>query len=85
MTRWGQVSQLYEICETKEGMTGLVPRGSAVGDQILVLYGVHVPFVMRPVMRGYPPHTLVGGCYVNGIMDGEVMEGSYEEVEICLV
>lgn len=85
MTRWQQVSQLYEICETKKGMIGLVPRGSVVGDQIFVLYSGHVPFVMRPVMRGYPPYTLVGGCYVNGIMDGEAMEGRYEEVEICLV
>ena len=45
-------------------------------DLICVLFGAQIPFVLRPNGEYY---TLMGPCYVHGVMDGEAM--SMEEAE----
>jgi hypothetical protein len=50
-----------------------------VGDQVFVVGGPDVPFILRQfdgdrtasLQSGY---RLIGDCYVHGIMDGEVYE-----------
>ncbi|KAL8647123.1 MAG: hypothetical protein Q9226_006565 [Calogaya cf. arnoldii] len=51
---------------------GLLPRNSQKGDQIAIIAGSDVPFVMR---KGAQDGTfrLVGDCYVHGMMRGEMM------------
>jgi len=48
-----------------------------------VLYGVETPFVLRPVEGA--KHTIVGDCYLHGMMDGEALNYGYakQEFQIC--
>jgi hypothetical protein len=55
---------------TQAGYMGLgKPK---VGDEIYVLFGGNVPFVLRPVANT-TYFSLIGDCYLHGIMDGEAM------------
>lgn len=61
-----------KFCVTESGRFGQVPLDSKLGDRICVLTGGEVPFVVRPTGRG--TYTLLGECYVDGIMDGEALQ-----------
>jgi len=63
------------------GYAGLAPRGSRVGDMVVIVEGSDVPFVMR--LRG-ELWELVGACYVHGIM-GEQMYRPEKCVYMMLV
>jgi hypothetical protein len=54
--------------------TGLSPMAAQVGDEICILYGCSVPVVLR--LEG-DHWLLVGECYVDGIMDGEAVDGEF--------
>ena len=56
---------------TAEGYMGLGPAAAKVGDQICVLHGGQVLYVLRA--RSANEHEFVGECYVHGLMDGEAM------------
>lgn len=51
------------------GHVGLAPASAQPGDYICILFGCHVPIVLRPSSEGC--FVLVGEAYVYGIMDGE--------------
>ena len=51
------------------GHVGMVPSHAQPGDIICILFGVHVPFVLRPLDSEM--FELVGESYVHGLMDGE--------------
>ncbi|KAF2109649.1 heterokaryon incompatibility protein-domain-containing protein [Lophiotrema nucula] len=66
---------------TKAGRMGLGPHTTQPGDKIFVLWGGDVPFILRanterPHERECPQDTtetcmtLVGDCYLHGVMDG---------------
>lgn len=56
---------------TSEGHLGLGPAGMMSGDVIALLFGGRVPFVLRRVDgEGW---RFVGECYVDGVMQGEVL------------
>jgi hypothetical protein len=71
------------FCMTARGYMSLVPPNSKAGDVVCVLFGSQTPFVLRPESerRSEPMetvdslgiYTLVGECYVNGMMDGEML------------
>jgi hypothetical protein len=71
---------------TKKGYIGMGPLDTRPGDQVWVLYGGLVPFVLRGVgadkRNGEAREfTLVGDAYVHGVMDGEaVRDGEAESV-----
>ncbi|KAK4499939.1 hypothetical protein PRZ48_008125 [Zasmidium cellare] len=67
---------------TGTGRLGLVCADASVGDQVWVLRGGRVPFVLRGKGEGY---GLVGDCYLNGGMDEEGVDGGVgvKEVTIC--
>lgn len=70
---------------TKKGYIGL--GSPQVGDEIWVLFGGNVPFVLRKCSNS-ANRLLVGDCYVQGIMDGEAMlngDGSSREGEIVVL
>ncbi|KAK1979394.1 hypothetical protein LZ30DRAFT_726354 [Colletotrichum cereale] len=60
---------------TEEGWIGFGPDTMRNGDVIAVLSGGDVPFVLRPTQDGY---TLIGECYVEGIMYGEMVRAQLE-------
>jgi hypothetical protein len=67
---------------SESGRMGWIPENAIRGDVIAVLTGGRVPFVLRPVENGY---RLLGGAYVQGIMDGEVMTDDTELDYITLI
>ncbi|KAF2875646.1 heterokaryon incompatibility protein-domain-containing protein [Massariosphaeria phaeospora] len=77
---------------TKTGMLGLGPYNTMPGDEVHVLIGANVPFVLCPHrkrLKKYAPnsvfessvrqYTMIGDGYVHGIMNGEAMEERGED------
>ena len=63
---------------TQQGYMGIGPWNSEVGDELWVLFGGRVPFVLRPyttcdLNESLKSYTLVGDCYVHGCMQGQLM------------
>lgn len=68
---------------TADGHIGLGPGRMREGDVVSVLYGAHWPFILRPHGDAF---LLVGYCYVDGMMHGEMLErDDILEQQICLV
>jgi hypothetical protein len=77
---------------TREGHLGLGPNALQVGDEVYVINGSNVPFVLRKSDRfnlGRQPEDgsqmipflmfrLIGDCYVRGFMDGEACQDGGE-------
>jgi hypothetical protein len=63
------------FCITREGYIGLVPLLSKVGDVIVIFCGATTPHVLRQI-EGSSYFSLVGECYIHGMMDGEMMKKS---------
>lgn len=64
-----------ELFRTKNGYLGIGMPSIRKGDQIWVLDGSRVPFVLRPLSTGSncPRYQFMGESYVHGVMYGEVM------------
>jgi hypothetical protein len=56
---------------TDSGHMGMGSPNMQIGDEICVLFGGTILFILRPVGEYY---KLVGECYVHGLMQGEAME-----------
>lgn len=57
---------------TSSGHMGVGPPDMTYGDEVAILFGGSIPFAVRPLdPSGY---FLLGGCYVHGVMYGEVLE-----------
>ena len=60
---------------TEQKILGLVPAKAKKNDLICILAGCSVPVVLRRVdgdkLKGEVFYTLIGECYVHGMMDGE--------------
>jgi hypothetical protein len=61
------------FCITKMGYVGIVPGDSRVGDEVCVLGGAAVPFVLRKnqATEEETEYQLIGEGYIHGIMYGE--------------
>jgi hypothetical protein len=64
------------------GYVGFVPQGAESGDEVVLLRGAQVPFVVRRwegkvVRTGTKEFVLMGEAYVHGVMDG-VLSGRDE-------
>ncbi|KAI4163994.1 MAG: hypothetical protein LQ342_002491 [Letrouitia transgressa] len=81
---------------TAEGWMGTGPPTARQNDMVVVLNGGLVPYVLRPTWSEmshagttYSEFTILGDCYVHGIMYGEAMDrldaGVYTEQEFVLV
>ena len=68
---------------TQNGYKGLVPADAEVGDLLCVFLGADLPSVVRKVAGGR--YRLVGEAYIQGFMDGELMEvaGDTVALELC--
>lgn len=61
---------------TSKGDCGLVPETAQEGDELVVLYGCCIPLVVRKHSDG--SHRLVGGCFVQGAMYGDILDAMHE-------
>ncbi|KAG1865502.1 heterokaryon incompatibility protein-domain-containing protein, partial [Suillus subalutaceus] len=61
------------VFSTEEGDLGIAHQGARVGDEVVVVPGAAVPFVVREVEGG--AYALIGEAFVHGAMDGEALEG----------
>lgn len=72
---------------THDGFVGMGPESAQEGDHVAVLHGSRVPYVLRhePSKDEY---RFVDECYVQGMMQGEIVEdqgaGKYELQSILL-
>lgn len=83
--RWRKIHDFKIIAEgscfdrrlfwTKMGFIGLGPGCMRPGDQVVVVHGSKVPFVLRAKGDDW---LFMGECYVDEIMYGEAFEGSVE-------
>ncbi|KAI1177351.1 heterokaryon incompatibility protein-domain-containing protein [Nemania sp. FL0916] len=62
---------------TKKGYCGIGPVDMRTGDVCAVLFGVDVPLIIRRSDQD-KQYTLVGECYIHGIMYGEAVLQSEE-------
>ena len=80
----GDATDGRQFFVTEDGHMGLGPHGLKEGDQICIMYGLSVPFVIRYRESGL--YSLLGECYVEGIMNGEAIQmENLEETFISLV
>jgi hypothetical protein len=61
----------YTYFTTADGRLGIGDLGLKNGDEICVLFGGRVLYIIRPLDSHF---KLVGECYVHGYMNGEVMD-----------
>lgn len=71
---------IANVFTTDSGYFGLGPNCTTVGDQVYLLIGSDVPFVLRPAGEEF---LLVGACHVHGIMYGEGLHRDFS-VDSCL-
>jgi hypothetical protein len=75
---------------TKMGYIGVGPPDTQVGDQVWILNGGRLPFVLREkeskkyTCNGSLRFSLVGDAYVHGIMDGEFVHSECETGSVWL-
>lgn len=60
------------FCTTKAGRLGWASKRAMEGDIVALLYGSVVPILLRPRQDGR--YECLEACYIQGIMDGEVVE-----------
>lgn len=56
---------------SEKGYMGLAPITTKAGDAVCILFGGQVPFILRE--RDDFGHSMIGDCYVHGIMNGEAI------------
>lgn len=59
---------------TKANRIGIFPEMALTSDIIAAFHGGHALYVVRPVQQRLGVYQFIGECYVDGIMDGQVLE-----------
>jgi Heterokaryon incompatibility protein (HET) len=70
---------------TDDELVCCVPGQSQVGDHVCVLFGCHIPFVVRKDSDS-DRFSMVGPCYIHHMMDGQALSSpSWNPLEIELI
>lgn len=76
---------------TSKDRVGLAPRNVKPGDMVMLMPATVVPFVVRKIgniSQGQPTCSIVGDCYLDGVMYGELwkekMELGYFRTEVSV-
>lgn len=77
------VTRYRRFAVTGRGYFVMGPDVMEEGDIVAVLYGGRTPFVLRPIADGN--WSLLGECYVHGMMDGEALKMEHAEEEIFVI
>ncbi|KAK3325073.1 heterokaryon incompatibility protein-domain-containing protein [Apodospora peruviana] len=73
------------VVVTETGRYGLVPSTARMDDCVCICFGAKTPFVVRKVQGSNAEYTLVGECYIHGVMDGSQADSSASSEDIVLV
>lgn len=76
-----RTSRLDPIGLTRQGYIGSVPKNSRVNDEVCILHGGRVPFILRRLDPG-SRSSFVGDAYVHGIMRGEAWEQAQDKAKV---
>ncbi|EWG50047.1 hypothetical protein FVEG_09379 [Fusarium verticillioides 7600] len=80
------VSWYRRLFLTEGGLLGLAHPSAQPGDEVVLLSGGRVPFVVRKMdLNGQAYYHLVGESYVHGIMDAELLgtvDNKWEDLHI---
>jgi hypothetical protein len=60
------------LFRTRQSWLGLGIKSLEIGDEIWILGGAEVPFILRKLQHG--TYRLIGAAYVHGVMHGEAVE-----------
>ena len=72
----------YKLCITYGGYIGLLPLNAKLRDEIAVFHGCDTPFVIRlSATHQDRAYTVIGECYIHGMMKGELFENPRFPVE----
>lgn len=63
------------LMATDTGLVGMAPKRAQKGDVVCILLGCSIPLVLRPSPGGDGTFTLVGECYLDEYMNGEILQG----------
>ncbi|KAH7121889.1 hypothetical protein B0J13DRAFT_567421 [Dactylonectria estremocensis] len=75
-----QGKKLWQCGSVKQGVSGLGPSDTELGDVLCILFGCSVPVILRPKASASGQYyEFVGECYAHGYMDGEALAGLDEE------
>ena len=64
---------MYKLCETRARLVRMVPVDTMVGDAVYIVTGNALPFILRPNATFQNKFQVLGGCYIHGIIIGEVV------------
>lgn len=53
---------------------GMFPAAAMAGDCVAIFNGGNIPFVVRKVSDIEGQHQLIGGCYLDSLMDGQAVK-----------
>ena len=62
---------------TEQGLLGSCPPATTVNDEIWILSGSSVPFVLRPE-HNEDEYTFIGHAFMLDLMNGEMLEDQYK-------
>jgi hypothetical protein len=80
--RMRAITQRRTLFQTEDGLMGIGPPGTKLGDEVCVLMGYPAPFMLRKVENHY---VLLGECFVLHLMRSEYVTEipkSPQELEI---
>ena len=91
--RVSQVMAGRTVFTTTDGHIGMCPGKTKHGDILVILWGANTPFILRPTSTAAPAVqdceeisvSLVGECYVDGIMKGEKIRSLEKESRFVIV
>lgn len=78
------------LCVTEKGYFGVVPPYTKEGDEVWAFSGARNPFVLRGSPAPTDPqewqaHRIVGVCYIDGIMNGQLKGSGIPPTTVNLV
>ncbi|KAN0094147.1 hypothetical protein V8E51_017331 [Hyaloscypha variabilis] len=76
------------LCLSSKGYFGVVPAFTEAKDVICVISGARLPYIIRPISGSTSTtekrYQLIGACWIDGIMFGELAESQQVIQEIIL-
>ena len=80
-SQFNRATAYQRFCMTEQQRPGLVSQDARPGDMLVILFGGHVPFILRPCEGSDSEYINVGEAYVHGCMQGEVLSTDEYEVK----